>query len=171
MDQPFLNLIVQGPHVQLPDFLHRTSGQPVSFRGEKTLVYRGGIGTAQQLDGGDVVGRSHARIGGVKLVVQALFDQVLVDGIDPLSQNETGSLLQFGNEKAQRPAYGTGHADAFSLHGHQGKLAINAAYPLRISGPDQLNGLLSGQIINYILLRIAQVYHLVYIFMVHFLSV
>src|SRR2546427_1392746 len=70
-NQPFRDFIRERANVTAANFVE-VGGQRVALRREIARVSRIGVGAADELNFGDVMGRHHARVTGMKLVVEAL---------------------------------------------------------------------------------------------------
>ena len=144
--QPFGDLVARGRRCRRGRWRR---GRPAGrcARGcEEAGIGRVGIGAADEGDVGDVMGGHHARVGRMELIGQPLLLEVAREWRRCGRRRPGPALPALGDEVAQRPADGAGHADVLAGRGDQGEIAVDAAHRGGIAGGDELPGLLGGHV-------------------------
>ena len=131
----------------LGDFVgHRTDVQTADLvevrwkrsrqRREVPCVDGIGIGAPDERQVDDVVSRHHARIAWMKLGVQAVCDEGLMQRIDAVRHIEGWTLLALRQEVAHRSIHRSREPDGLALDGHERERSVDAADGLRIASED-----------------------------------
>src|SRR5437667_5530743 len=95
--QPPGDFVRQRADVTAADFIE-VGRQCVALWREEAPAGRLGIRTANELDFDEVMRRNHARVGGMKLVVEAFGLELSVNGVDAVGDDERRAFLPFGQE-------------------------------------------------------------------------
>src|SRR5205814_1505991 len=123
-------------------------GQAVACRREESAVRGIGIGAAHQLDLHDVMGGNHARVGRMELIVEAKLAKLPADGVDAIGDDQNWPVVMLGDEIAQQPADGTGHADTLAALPYQRELAVDGGNA--VAARDEGASLLYLHVVNTI---------------------
>ncbi len=73
----------------------------------------------------------------MELIGQSFRLEMSVNGVDAVGGDEGGAGRALGDEVAQRPADGAGHADVNAGCGDQGEVAVDAAHGRGVAGGDE----------------------------------
>ncbi len=122
--QPEADLLAEGADVGLADDVE-VRRQHLARRIEEAPVDRVGIGAADELDLGDVVGRDHPRVGGMELVAVPLALQRVADLVDAVGDHQHRAVLLLGQEVAQRAVEAARQAHPLAVAGEEGEGALD----------------------------------------------
>src|SRR5712692_1002295 len=89
---PLADLLGQRADIPPADLI-QVGGQRVAAGSEKARIRRIRVGAAQELDLEQIMCRHHPRVGGLKLIVQPLRAQEIMDRADPVRDHQTWPLV------------------------------------------------------------------------------
>src|SRR6185437_231245 len=112
--------------------------QHAARRIEETLVNRIRIGTADELQRGDVVRWNHARIARMKLVRPPAMLELSLDLVDSLGDDQHRTGGRFGEEVSQRPVEASGEHDALAVLRDERERAVEREDVAGLSGANAL---------------------------------
>ena len=95
--EPFRAFVGEPADIRAADLV-QISRKAVSRRSKISREGRVRIGTADQSDFGNVMGRRHARVRGVELIFQSFRLEKIIDLVNSLGDDQAGPLLSFGDK-------------------------------------------------------------------------
>ena len=154
--QPFRDLAGQRADIALSDRveIRRQAGSP---RSEEAGVDRIGIGTADERELDQVVGRHHPRVSRMELPVETGVLQRAVQGIDSIGHEERRPLVPLGQKVAHRAIEGARHADREPIDRHERKRSVDRAHRLGVAAHHAATGLREVEVVELIQARLEQI--------------
>ncbi len=120
-------------------------------------VGRSRIGTPDELDLDDVMGRHHARVARVELAREAFLLEEGPDDVDAVGDHERGARRLFRQEIAQRAVERPREPHATAVARDERERAVDLPHRFRRGAADPSACFFDGHVVNAILLRVRQV--------------
>ena len=93
----------------------------------------------------------------MKLAVESLGLELVVNGVNAVGHDERRALVPLGEEVAHRAVEGARHADCFAFACEQGEGAVNVANGFRLAGKHTLACFVHGHVVDAIERRIQEI--------------
>ena len=167
--QPLSNFIRERADVGAADLVE-IGGELVALRIEEAQVNGIGVRASDELQLDDVMRRHHARVAGMKLVLEAFALEPGVENIDAVGDDERGTFGALGEEVTERAVHGTGEPDTFAFARNEGERAFDFADGFGRSVEHAGAGFIHGHVVNLVGGGIEEVNNAFEIFVVHGVS-